>query len=134
MCTCAHVNMGGCVCTEERVPPITLEEKRSFPSMSYVKKTIKTELNCQAPGKTSRTLLQIKVTQGRTLSKWVCLRDWGLGLSCPALGEWYRVEFVSSQIAKLTGAECVCGGGEFLKSISGSSSLFFLVQFKFGQS
>ena len=37
----------------------------SFLGMSYVKETIKTELNCQASGKTNLAVFQMKVTQGR---------------------------------------------------------------------
>lgn len=40
----------------------------SVPSMSYVKETIKTELNCQASDKNSSALFQVKAIQARTLS------------------------------------------------------------------
>lgn len=80
VCTCAHVNVDGGLCTGQRVLLVTLGEIRSFPSMSYVKETIKSELlTYQASGKTSSAPFQIKIAQGRTLSEWVCLGDEGWG-------------------------------------------------------
>lgn len=124
-CLCASVHLRACTrgwgrMYRECLPLVTWREKMSFPSMSYVKETIKTELNCQASGRISPALFQIKVTQGRTFSEWVCLRDLRGGgrqksLESPGLGERYPVESVSSQIAKLT------RGGGRLKSISSSS-------------
>lgn len=59
----------------ERAPPVTLREKMSFPRLCYIKEMIKTGLNCQPSGKTNQALFQIKATQRRILSEWICLRD-----------------------------------------------------------
>lgn len=81
-CACVHLRTckrGGERMYRERAPPVTLREKMSFPRLCYIKETIKTELSCQPSGKTSKALFQIKATQGRTLSEWVCLRDLAKG-------------------------------------------------------
>lgn len=127
MRVCAPVRVETWVgmCTGERVPLVTLREKMSVPSMSYVKETIKTELNCQASGMTSTALFQIKVIQGRTLSEWASLRNLGgeRGKDTRAL------RMVPSGICVQPVSKTIAGRGWALKSIVSSSSLFFSVHF-----